>query len=303
MSVATRDPPPVGAAKRLARIAPHLLAALAAMLLACGPADGAADSAAERAEATLTSRCQATSSQVICSQRELSLTALFVPRKVTFEVPLGTAPAAGWPVAIFYQGSFIAGSQMFTADRGDAFGKYQATLTIKTLLDAGYAVLAPDALLGGATFWQTNIPPWSLLWTTSSDHAFLVAILQAIRGGRFGALNPDRLYALGISSGGFMTSRMAVSYPGLFRALAVHSASYATCSAVCVVPGLPADHPPTLFLHGLLDPIVPLPTMESYRNALQRDGHEVETVINKTASHQWLPEGAQAVRDWFDRHP
>lgn len=303
MSVARRDPPPVGGAKWLARIAPHLLAALTATLFSCGLADGAADPAAERAEATLTSRCQATSSHVICSQRELSLTALFVPRKVTFEVPLSTPPAAGWPVAIFYQGSFIAGSQMFAADRGDAFGKYQATLTIKTLLDAGYAVLAPDALLGGTTFWQTNIPPWSLLWTTSSDHAFLVAIVQAIRGGRFGALNPDRLYALGISSGGFMTSRMAVSYPGMFRALAVHSASYATCSAVCVVPGLPADHPPTLFLHGLLDPIVPLPTMEAYRNALKRDGHEVETVINKTASHQWLPEGAQAVRDWFDHHP
>lgn len=303
MSVATREAPPVGTAKRIACVAPHLLAALAATLFSCGPADGTADPAAERAEATLTARCQATSSHVICSQRELSLTALYVPRKVTFEVPLGTPPAAGWPVAIFYQGSFIAGSQMFAADRGDAFGKYQATLTIKALLDAGYAVLAPDALLGGATFWQTNIPPWSLLWTTSSDHAFLVAILQAVRGGRFGALNPDRLYALGISSGGFMTSRMAVSYPGMFRALAVHSASYATCSAVCVVPGLPADHPPTLFLHGLLDPIVPLPTMEAYRSALQRDGHEVETVINKTASHQWLPEGAQAVRDWFDRHP
>ena len=303
MSASGRDAPLAKAAEWLACTAPLLLLPLVATILSCGPADPAAETPTGLTESTLTSRCQATASSVICSQHELSLTALFVPRKVTFEVPLGTAPAAGWPVAIFYQGSFIAGSQMFTADRGDAFGKYQATLTIKALLDAGYAVLAPDALLGGATFWQTNIPPWSLLWTTSSDHAFLVAILQAIRGGRFGALNPDRLYALGISSGGFMTSRMAVSYPGLFRALAVHSASYATCSAVCVVPGLPADHPPTLFLHGLLDPIVPLPTMESYRNALQRDGHEVETVINKTASHQWLPEGAQAVRDWFDRHP
>ena len=72
---------PPSTTKRLARIAPHLLAALAAMLLACGPADGAADSATERAEATLTSRCQATSSQVICSQRGYRWLTLFVPRR------------------------------------------------------------------------------------------------------------------------------------------------------------------------------------------------------------------------------
>lgn len=271
--------------------------------LGCGGPGASAEPDAERTSPVVTSRCQATAANVICSERELSLTALFLPRKVTYEVPLGTPPAAGWPVVFFFQGSFVAGAQMFAADRGDAFGKYNATLTIKALLDAGYAVLAPDALVGGATFWQTNIPPWSLLWTTSSDHAFMVAIFQAIRGGRFGALDPGRLYAMGISSGGFMTSRMAVSYPGMFRALAVHSGSYATCSALCIVPPLPADHPPTLFLHGLLDPLVPVVTMEGYRDALVRAGRDVQTVINRTASHAWIPEGVQAVPDWFNAHP
>ena len=100
-----------------------------------------------------------------------------------------------------------------------------------------------------------------------------------------------------------MTSRMAVSYRGRFRALAVHSASYATCSAVCLVPTLPADHPPTLFLHGLLDPVVPVVTMEPYRTALLRDGRDVKAVINPTASHEWIPEGPKAVTDWFNAHP
>lgn len=271
--------------------------------LACGDLQGPLEPPSARSTPLLTSRCQATATSVLCGKHELSLSALLVSRTVSYEVPLGTPPAAGWPVVLFFQGSFFAGSQMFAADRGDPFGKYQVTLTIKELLDAGYAVLAPDALLGGTTFWQTNIPPWSLLWSTSSDHAFMISIFQAIRAGRFGALDPERLYAMGISSGGFMTSRMATSYRGMFRALAVHSGSYATCSALCIVPPLPADHPPTLFLHGLLDPLVPVVTMEQYRDALSRDGHEVRTVINKTATHEWIPEGPQAVTDWFNAHP
>lgn len=269
----------------------------------CGAPETAEGSSAARMEASITSRCQATPSGVICSKRELSLTALLVPRIVAYELPLGTPPAAGWPVVLFFQGSFIAGSQMFAAERGDLFGKYQATLTIQALLDAGYAVLAPNALLAGTTFWQTNIPPWSLLWNTSLDHAFMIAILQAIRGGQFGALDPDRLYATGISSGGFMASRMAVSYRGRFRALAIHSASYATCSALCLLPALPPDHPPTLFLHGLLDRLVPVTTMEPYRSALDRDGREVKAVINPAAGHEWLPEGVRALPEWFNAHP
>ncbi len=287
------------------RIAWTLWAALLLLgsFAGCGMPAPESDSEAERVATSLTSRCHATSTSVICSKRELSLTALLVPRTVTYELPLGTPPAGGWPVVLFFQGSFVSGSQMFAADRSDLFGKYQATLTIQALLDAGYAVLAPDALLGGTTFWQTNVPPFSLLWTTSSDHAFLISILQAIRGGAFGALDPDRLYATGISSGGFMASRMAVSYRGRFRALAVHSASYATCSALCIVPSLPSDHPPTLFLHGLLDPLVPVATMEQYRTALIRNGKEAKAVINPTASHEWLPEGPKAVAEWFNAHP
>lgn len=257
---------------------------------------------ASREELT-TSRCQISASDVICSKRELLLTALLVQRKVTYEVPVGTPPPGGWPVVLYFQGSFFPGSRAFAAGRGDVAGQYNLTLTVKALLDAGYAVLAPDALAGGATFWQTNIPPWSLLWSTSSDHALLLSIFQAIEQGKFGALDASRLYAMGISSGGFMTSRMAVSYRGRFRALAVHSASYATCSALCLVPGLPSDHPPTLFLHGNLDLIVTRPVMEQYRDALVRDGHVVKTVINPSAGHEWLTEGPLAITDWFNSHP
>lgn len=280
-----------------------IVVGIAVLTGACGPSSEAESPKAAGGAALTTSRCQLFPSEVICSKRELTLPALLIRRKVTYEVPLGTPPAQGWPTVLYFQGSFFAGSRAFAADLADVAGQYNLTLTVKALLDAGYAVLAPDALLDGASFWQTNIPPWSLLWTTSSDHAFLLSILQAIQEGTFGALDPRRLYAMGISSGGFKTSRMAVSYRGRFRALAVHSASYATCSAVCLVPALPGDHPPTLFLHGILDPIVTVPVMEQYRHALARDGHEVKTVFNPTAGHEWLTQGPQAITDWFNAHP
>lgn len=280
-----------------------LSVALALTAAHCGPEAPAASDTAVRPAPLLTSRCQVTDSSVDCTKRELSLTALLVRRQVTYELPLGTPPKDGWPVVFFFQGSFFPAALAFSAEKGNPFGQYSLALTVKALLDAGYAVLAPNALIGGTTFWQTNIPPWSVLWNTSSDHAFLMAIWKAMRDGKFGPVDSDRMYAMGISSGGFMTSRMAVSYPGTFRALAVHSGSYATCSALCLVPSLPADHPPTLFLHGLLDLIVPLPTMESYRDALVGDGHEVKTVVNSAAGHEWISEAVQAVPDWFAAHP
>ena len=99
-----------------------------------------------------------------------------------------------------------------------------------------------------------------------------------------------------------MTSRMAVSYPGKFRALAVASASYATCSTACTIPALPSNHPPTLFLHGQLDPIVPIATMLDYRDRLNAMGTEVRTVIDPTGGHAWLPSGPQEVSSWFASH-
>lgn len=100
-----------------------------------------------------------------------------------------------------------------------------------------------------------------------------------------------------------MTSRMAVSYPGKFRALAVHSGSYATCSSLCVVPvPLPSNHPPTLFLHGGSDLIVPIQTMELYRDELQREGRVVDSVVNESAGHAWLAEGPGAIVGFFNAH-
>jgi len=251
------------------------------------------------------SRCTASASEVSCPYEQQSLPAQAgVPRDVIWQVPLGTPPAKGWPVVLLFQGSLFGPKLMFSGRPSDPFGRYYVALTVKELLDAGYAVLAPAAHVDGATFWDTNVPPWSISWTYAPDNAFMQSIFESISSGLFGPLDTSRMYATGISSGGYMTSRMAVSYPGKFKALAIHSASYATCSGpVCVVPtSLPSDHPPTLFLHGEADLIVPISTMKAYNARLVSKNKETRVVIDPGAGHEWLPAGPQEVVAWFNAH-
>ncbi len=279
---------------------------VALVLTACGSSGGGDETGSPDAAINPTvdaaeaggSRCAMTGSTLTCTSLAMQLGG----RTVTYQLPLGTAPAAGWPTVIFYQGSFIAGSRAFSASMGDSFGQFELTSTVKALLDRGYAVLAPNAQNNGNLYWQSNVPPYSSNWSGCADDVFITALLAATDDGTFGPLDTSHRYAMGISSGGFMTSRMAVSYAGKFRALVIEAGSYATCGQTCNVPGLPADHPPTLFMHGDADTTVPVSAMTPYRDKLIADGREVSTIIRPGAAHEWLPEGKTAVPDWFDAH-
>lgn len=272
-------------------------------LIGCGSAPGTpateVDAGAMDAPLQGQARCSVSTAMISCTSQAIEIAG----RTVTYELPVGQAPAAGWPTVIFFQGSFVPGSRAFAAARSDAFGQYELTRTVQALLDRGYAVVAPDARDDGALYWQTNIPPHATAWAGSEDDVFVRQVFTAIETGALGPLDAQRLAAMGISSGGFMTSRMAISYPGRFQALAIHSGSYATCGIVCSVPDLPADHPPTVFLHGSADVTVRTSVMTPYRDKLSTSGHVVDAVIRDGAGHEWLPDGATVIPAWFDSHP
>lgn len=224
-------------------------------------------------------------------------------RKVIYQVPAGTPPAGGWPLVIIYQGSFFALDSFVYYSNAWAGKLYHEGKTIKTLLDHGYAVIAPSA--PADLFWQTNIPGLSgALYETSSDFTFISNLLTGVRQGRFGPLNAQRQYATGISSGGYNSSRMAVSFPGQFKALAIHSGSYATCSGpLCVVPELPADHPPTAFLHGFIDTVVPWWSMDLYYDRLLQQGIETTRYTEPLGNHEWFAASPGIILNWFNAHP
>lgn len=252
--------------------------------------------------------CARDGDRLSCAHRTFEVAVaqpIALTRVVHVGVPRGAPPADGWPTAFLFQGSLYSAQRSWSALPADPFGAFWQTSTVQALLDAGFAVVTPEVRLFGASYWDTNVPQWSVMWSNAPDHHFMVALLDGVTSKAFGPLDGARLYAGGISSGGYMTSRMALSYPGRFKALAVHSAAWATCGGpVCVVPdSLPADHPPTLFLHGEKDAVVPIATMRAYEAKLRAQGVEARVVANPDAGHEWLELGVIEVPAFFRAHP
>lgn len=223
-----------------------------------------------------------------------------VDREVHWQVPEGSAPTDGWPVALGFQGSLVSAEVNWEASADTPTGGlFQAEVTDR-LLAAGFAVITPEAALDGLGAWDTNVPPFAGEWEGAPDDVLMTALFTGIDGGEFGPLNGDSLVAYGISSGGYMTSRMALSYPGRMRRLVIVSASWATCAGVgCVLPEtLPEDHPPTLFLHGGSDAVVPAFTMQGYADRLIADGVDVQTFVPVFVGHEWFAEAPGMLVDW-----
>lgn len=236
-----------------------------------------------------------------CSYRSMELpSSSDSEREIKWQLPLGTPPEGGWPVALMYQGTGFPVE--FSRKKYDAFGSYWEARTIKALLDAGYAVIAPRA--AAELVWLTNAAGPATNYKATTDYTFLNNVFTAIELGMFGPLNSDRKYATGISGGGYNTSRMAVTWPGEFKALVVQSGSYATClGAVCFVPSsMPDNHPPTRFIHGFLDLIVPWWSMDTYYDRLLAEGITTDRITEIFGGHQWFSSSPEAVVSWFNSH-
>ncbi|WP_163834149.1 extracellular medium-chain-length polyhydroxyalkanoate depolymerase [Spartinivicinus ruber] len=222
-------------------------------------------------------------------------------REVKYQLPLGEPPKAGWPVVLLFQGNFFP--VQFKRSTDDPLDSYYETLAIKRLLDQGFAVLAPKA--ESELDWLTNSAGPFTQYELTSDYAFFKRLLAAIKKGTFGPVDNQRKYAAGMASGGYNTSRMAVSFSQEFKALAIHSASYATCTGpTCSIPqSLPVDHPPTLFVHGFLDTVVPWWTMDQYYAKLLEQNIPTNRLTDYLAGHQWVSESPAAIITWFQQYP
>lgn len=247
------------------------------------------------------SSCERSETLVQCSYESLAVDGLVSERWVHFATPTGFPPTGGWPTVLLFSGSLFPSETYFEGNRKiwDVF-YHQADVTA-SLLDAGFAVMAPESKGGGYTFWDTNIPPFASYWEISPDHAFMLELFTEIEEGTFGDLDPSRLHAAGISSGGYMTSRVAIAYPDRFRSLAIQSASYATCGGpICdVAEELPENHPPTLLLHGALDAVVPAYTSSFYFDRLGSHHIPVRRVLDEKAHHGWFENSAPEIVRWF----
>lgn len=252
-------------------------------------------------DAATASRCTVTDTSVSCTHTVTSLKASpAVARDVYWQTPLTERPPPGYPAVVIYQGSFGGPAITWsTLPKTTPFGGYYQGVLHARLLDKGFTVIAPAAAAGSA--WQTN---GGAPWESTTDATVIKQLLVEIEKGTYGPVDLKRLYATGISSGGYMTSRMAVSYPGRFRALAINAGSYATClGTLCNVPAkLPADHPPTIFLHGEKDTTVPISTMRPYLEKLTAQGIATGSAIDPASAHEWLSVAPDRITTWFLEH-
>jgi poly(3-hydroxyoctanoate) depolymerase len=291
---------------------PVLAVSSAALLVGCGggespplTAGGGGSSGGGGAGAMIdggVDACTITADAASCSTRPIvTITNGGDARRIYWNTPPGEAPSAGFPAVVLYQGSIYGPSLSWDVSLpiSTQFGGYYQVALIARLLGAGFTVIQPEAQ--GGLAWNTNS---SANYDASPDATFIPQLLDRMGDGTFGPIDTSHLYATGISSGGYMTSRMAVSYAGRFRALAIQSGSYATClGPLCTIPPtLPVDHPPTLLLHGDADTIVPISTAKAYYDALVTAGIEAEFVNDPAAGHQWLASAPNDVTNWFSTH-
>lgn len=242
---------------------------------------------------------------------------LYGPRPVRWQVPEGTPPDGGWPVVFYYTGTQPTDAKhAFSRNVGDPYGQEYEPQIIHELLDdpygtgKKYAVFVPDPPASGVfvQFWHTNsVNPYSL----SCDYDFFPDFFGEIKSGKYGAAsqyNMNRRFAYGISSGGYNTSRMAVTFnsgsgnANTWKALGIVAASYATCAGpLCSVPALPANHPPTRFWHGQNDALVPISTMYLYFNALAQGGFTTQK-LEHGQGHEFTVDvlGLSGIKAWFD---
>lgn len=291
---------------RLALLTLVVLIGCSPSVAASDPAD-AIDGGTASTDGGLGSRCTETASAIHCAHHTLVISPGGLGlgnRDVHWQVPLGVPPAKGWPVVLMFQGSFYSADTFWDAAPDAPYGGWSQCQVLRALLDSGFAVITPKTRFNGGYYWDTNVVGLSENWGTSDDHHLLLKIFEGIGAGQYGPLDPTRWYATGISSGGYMTSRMALSYPGKFRALAVVAGSWATCAgSLCSIsPPLPSDHPATLFLHGERDQTVPLWTMQLYADALTAQGTQIRVITDADAGHEWLPVAPVEVPGWFEGH-
>lgn len=263
-------------------------------------------------------RCSVTSSSAACSYQQRDnwywCGIVYYPRHVRWQVPEGTAPVGGWDTAFYYNGTTPLHTNPFSGSSSALFGMYYLPQVFREMLDnpggngKKYAVMAPEPPSSTVfvQFWHTNVV---VPYSASCDYSLLNDLFGEIKGGSYGSAsqyNMNRRFAFGISSGGYNTSRMAVTFNGssVWKALGIVSASYATCSgAICGVPALPSNHPPTKFWHGTSDLIVPIYTMRYYYNQLIAQGKATEKVEH-SLGHQFTAQdlGSSGIKNWFDRY-
>jgi len=226
-------------------------------------------------------------------------------RRFLWQYPNSPPPSTGYPVLFVLHGASQDAEAWFDYPQGLLWQGRQTRFVEEALLQ-GFCVIAPDSL-----YPVTPGPKaWDVFATTLDESLDLPFFTDLLLWIHTAPVNVDcsRIYCIGFSSGGFMTSRLAHFFGQSFTAVAIHSGANADSITLgdrgpefdCSSPqNFSPDHPPCLIIHGGKDHLVPPECGVYLYEELQRGGIESQLLFSSWGRHIWLSWFNDAIFDWF----
>ena len=148
-------------------------------------------------------------------------------------IPSTYRPNRPAPLVVMTHGCQTTAEQQQRANQYDVVAERERFLVLYPDVNPIEAKLQPGPL---ENCWQFPLPT---SWLRGlGDPAAIAAMTQTVMSGW--RVDPERVYMVGMSAGGFMTSIMAAAYPDLFAAVAINAGgAYADGTCIGVPAGLP----------------------------------------------------------------
>jgi polyhydroxybutyrate depolymerase len=210
-----------------------------------------------------------------------------------------------------------------TVKVGDATREYR--LVVPKTVDLAKPAPLVVAFHGMLIDSKDVMPQYAKLNETAEKHGFIIAYPNAIRKSWgiapekvkndpafFDALlrklaatykiDQDRVYAVGMSNGGYFAHLVGRERSKIVAAVASHSGPLGLQTLL----GVNAERKfPALIIHGHLDRIFPVVIARENRDKYRREGHEVKYVELKNVGHMWGTKADinETIWKFFEDHP
>jgi len=214
-------------------------------------------------------------------------------------------PAGGYPVVMIFHG-------------GDGYAKdwleFEGFLTNVCLMaiNRGYMIIAPESGISDSP--SGSFTDVKKRWDTSlntKDVPYIMDIFTWLPGsGKI--VNMNRIFAVGISSGGAIISRFCQTLPNMYNRVVIVSSVNPNYGIIPATQVVTPAHPSVLFIHGTADFLTPYARMLEYYNALTSltaasgvtDGNSSRKyLITHSGGHFWYSEYHDEIFDWLDSAP
>lgn len=231
-------------------------------------------------------------------------------RRFLWESPDPPPPDDGYPVLLVLHGATQYAETWFLSGIGGLkssliWGKRQTDF-VKKALEEGFFIVAPDSKR------PVKIGPkaWDYFSNNSNesiDLPFFQDIFNWLANSSL-PVNPNRIYCIGFSSGGFMTSRIAHHFGAKCCAVAIHSGGNADLYDSHffyhslknnININISKNHPPTLIIHGGKDRLLSIDFGINYYNELQKAEIKSHYLINPYGHHIWQSIFNKQILQWF----